>query len=197
MSTPRDDRKLREEFRRIKEHHLLALRRTASRVVLGSSVIRVFVPDTKPKLQDALDAIDVDALGSIRTQEQYREWFERFLSRLARVINKTNHNNPRVQPGYKWGHGTKILCLWVRDIVLNSRYFNDQQVERISPWLYAPIDSVVIRRLCETGLRPPFRAIKQIDSPEKFYEVQDALKFSADHAGVPRIWFDDNWGDRQ
>ena len=42
--------------------------------------------------------------------------------------------------GYKWGHATKILTLYIREFVLNSRYFTDAQVQAILPWLYVPID---------------------------------------------------------
>jgi len=43
----------------------------------------------------------------------------------------------------------------------------------------------------------PFKAIKEIDTTEKFYDVQELLGEAAAKVGVPRVWFDDNWGDRQ
>ena len=197
MSTSQTVGNLQDELIRIKANHGTAIRRTASRVVLGSSVIRVFEPGTKPKLQAALDRIDVDRLHGVRSQGAFKEWFARELGRVARVMKATNRRNSRVNPGYKWGHGTKVLCLWVRDIVLNSRYFPDATMELLSPWLYAPVDSVVIKRLRELGVRLPFRAIKEIDTARRFFAVQDTLAEAAKAAGVPRIWFDDNWGDRQ
>jgi len=42
-----------------------------------------------------------------------------------------------------------------------------------------------------------FSKIKEIDSRAKFYEAQKQLSSAADTAGIPRVWFDDNWGDRQ
>lgn len=38
--------------------------------------------------------------------------------------------------------------------------------------------------------------IKEIDSAEKFFGVQDSLGEAAKKARVPRIWFDDIWGMR-
>jgi hypothetical protein len=78
-----------------------------------------------------------------------------------------------------------------------SRYFTDADAARISPWLYSPIDRVVIDRLRKLHGLLPFRQIKGINTPEKFYLVQDLLGQAAAKVGVPRVWFDDNWGDRQ
>jgi hypothetical protein len=78
-----------------------------------------------------------------------------------------------------------------------SRYFTDAEAAVIVPWLYSPIDGVVIRRLGRLNGPLPFRKIKDIDEPEKFYRVQDLLGQAAAKVGVPRVWFDDNWGDRQ
>jgi hypothetical protein len=80
-----------------------------------------------------------------------------------------------------------------------SRYFTDADAARISPWLYSPIDRVVIDRLRKLHGPLPFRLqqIKDIDESEKFYLVQDLLGQAAAKVGVPRVWFDDNWGDRQ
>jgi len=54
-----------------------------------------------------------------------------------------------------------------------------------------------MRRLTKLGYPLRFSSIKGIDSPEKFYGVQDMLAQAAAEVGVFRIWFDDIWGDRQ
>lgn len=188
--------KLQQEYRRVGKLHWEAERHFFARVVLPSSVVRVFVPGTRPKLLKALVRTDIDPLGSVRSQEQYRLYFEGQLHRLAGVISNSNKGNSRVYPGHKWGHGTKILCLFLRDIVLHSHYFSDSVVDRLSNYLYTPLDNVVIRRLRKLGYRTPFRSIKEIDSSGKFYGVQNALGEAAWSIGVPRVWFDDNWGQR-
>ena len=60
-----------------------------------------------------------------------------------------------------------------------------------------PVDGVVIERLRELGARQPFTKINEIDTREKFYGVQEALASAALAHNIPRVWFDDNWGDRQ
>ncbi|MHB9075662.1 MAG: hypothetical protein ACYC6G_19325 [Desulfobaccales bacterium] len=185
------------EFERIKKDHKQALRRTGARVVLGSSVIRVFQTGTKERLLLLLSGIPVEEMPSINGQKEFRSWFEHWLDVLAQEIKKLNPDNSRIHPGYKWGHATKILTLYIREIVLNSRYFTDAQVQIVAPWLYIPIDNIAMQRLAKLGYPLPFKSIKEIDTPGKFYEVQDLLSQAADEVGVPRIWFDDNWGDRQ
>lgn len=86
--------------------------------------------------------------------------------------------------------------MYVRDLVLFSRYFTDADVERIAPWLYCPVDSVVMKRLRELGEKPGVYQISGIDTGERFRRIQDLLGDAAASAGVPRVWFDDNWGDR-
>jgi len=107
-----------------------------------------------------------------------------------------NRGNTRVYPGYKWGHSTKILCLFLRDIALHSHYFSDGKADRLSYYLYTPIDNIVIRELRRLGHAPAFRRIKEIDSSKKFYDVQDAIGEASSKIGVPRVWFDDIWAQR-
>jgi hypothetical protein len=184
------------EYRRIKKKHLGAMEERAARAATSSSVIRVYRPGTKEKLMLALEGVDIESLKKLSGQNAYKKWFEKELNRIADVIRKTNANNENIFPGYKWGHATKILCIYVRSLVLCSRYFSDAQKRHISPWLYAPIDRIVIKRLRLLGVPPPFKAIKEIDTPKKFYDVQNMLGNAAAQADVPRVWFDDAWTER-
>ena len=188
---------LDREFERIKLDHPKALKTTAARVVLGSSVIRVFEKGTKKKLMVVLARIKIDGLYKVRNQRQFKLWFEKELNKVAVAVRKANLANCRIYPGYKWGHSTKILTLYIREMVLKSRYFDDDQVKRIRNWLYIPIDSIAIKRLRELGEKLPFNNIKEIRTSKMFYGTQDVLDKAAVKANVPRIWFDDNWGDRQ
>lgn len=185
------------EFERLKRDHRKALCQRGARVVLGSSVTRVFDKGTKGHLLPLLSGIPVDEMPSLNGQDGFQVWFEHWLEILAREIKRLNHNNSRIHPGYKWGHATKILTLYIREIVLNSRYFTDAQVQAVAPWLYIPIDNIARQHLSKLGYPLPFKSIKEIDTPEKFYGVQDLLGQAAARVGVPRIWFDDIWGDRQ
>lgn len=186
------------EYERIDRGHSEALKWATARTVLGPSVIRVFAPGSIAELLPALVSVDVDALPGLANEIEFRVWYERELERVAEAIRSRNGpDNSRVYPGYKWGHATKLLTLYVNAMVLNTRCFLDSMVERIQSWLYVPIDSVVMGRLQKLGHRLPFNLINQIDSAEKFYAVQDLLGQAATAAGVSRVWFDDNWGDRR
>jgi hypothetical protein len=190
--------RLEKEFLRIKSAHRKALKNTASRSVLGPSVMRVYARGTRNALMPVLaEEIDIDALTAIRHQEAFSRWFDTQLGRVARAIRPLNSRNDRIAPGAKWGHASKILTLFVRDLVLRSRYFTDKDARKISRFLHAPIDSIVIKRLRKLRVHLPFSRIKDIDSRKKFYDVQESLASAARKAGIPRVWFDDNWGDRQ
>jgi len=94
-------------------------------------------------------------------------WFDIQLDRLARAIKPLNSRNHRIAPGEKWGHATKILTLFVRDLVLKSRYFHDKDAKRIPQFLHAPIDGIVIKRLRKLGVRLPFSKIKEHRYPKE------------------------------
>jgi hypothetical protein len=188
---------LNDEFRRIKGQHQEALKKTIARVVLGPSVMRVYAKGTRDALLPLLPTLDVDAITQFKSQEEFSEWFDGHVERIAKTIDRHNRRNTRIRPGLKWGHATKIMALYVRDLVLSSRYFSDTDAAKVSAFLYVPIDSVVIKRLRKLGVRQPFTKIKEIDMREKFYAVQETLASAALNHRIPRVWFDDNWGDRQ
>lgn len=192
------DQKLENEFIRIRDKHRKALLKISARAVLGPSVIRVFQKGTKLKLKPLLENINVDELLKIETQEDYQHWFEKHLAKVAEEIRIANPRNttPRIYPGYKWGHAAKVLNLFIREVVEFKRYFSDVKATRIRKWLYTPIDSLAIKELKRLDVNLPFSKIKEIDTQEKFYDVQSQLGRPASKVDVPRIWFDDIWGDR-
>jgi hypothetical protein len=50
-----------------------------------------------------------------------------------------------------------------------------------------------MKRMHDLGQQPGVFLISGIDSPRKFWHVQDTLGAAGARAGVPRVWFDDNW----
>lgn len=187
---------LADEYARIKRTHRDAVQVRAARVVLGASVLRVFAPNTKQDLFESLRAIPIFELRHIRTQRQFRTWFERQLRAVDRAIAKRNSHNDRIQPGAKWGHGTKVLTLFLREIVSHTRLFDDEEGARLELLLYVPLDSINIDRLRDIGAALPFSLIREIDTSRKFYGAQELLEREARRVGVPRVWFDDNWAVR-
>jgi hypothetical protein len=190
---------LDEEYRRIAAAHRAATRHFTARSCIPASVTRVFATGTKAALLPVLAKVPVDELPKLDGEAAFRAWFERQLGLVAATILRLNPPDirPGIHPGYKWGHASKVLALYLRDLVLYSRYFPDADAQRIASWLYCPIDSIVMKRLRELGEKPGVFLIAGIDSPKKFWHVQDTLGAAAARAGVPRVWFDDNWGDRE
>ena len=113
-----------------KKHHNAILERSAL-VILGSSVIRVFKTGTKKDVFKILKKLPVPELKSISNESQFQKWFNIQLNKIYSALKKKNQDNHSVQPGLKWGHATKILCLYLREVVLNSRYFSDKEIHRI------------------------------------------------------------------
>ena len=189
---------LEGEYRRLAAAHRAATRWFTARSCIPASVTRVFAAGTKADLVPLLARLPVDELPGLADEAAYRAWFTRQLDFVAATILRLNPPavRPGIHPGYRWGHATKVLALYVRDLVLFSRYYTDVEVEQIAPWLYCPVDSVVMKRLRELGERPGISQISGIDSPQRFWRIQDLLGAAAAAAGVPRVWFDDNWGDR-
>ena len=159
---------LNDEFRRIKAAHQEALKKTIARVVLGPSVMRVYAKGTRDALLPLLPKLDVDTITQFKSQEQFSAWFDEHVGRVAKIIDRHNPRNTRIRPGLKWGHATKIMALYVRDLVLSSRYFSDTDAAKVRAFLHVPVDSIVIGRLRELGVRQPFTRIKEIDTREKF-----------------------------
>jgi len=189
---------LEEEFKRIKENHRKAIIARVARVCFSGSTGRVFEGGTSTKIKKVLLNIDIDHLLNIKNQEQFKKWFETNLDSVFNAIpEKTSRSNTIGIGARRWGYATKILNLYLRDMVENCRYFTYEQAERVIKFLYVPFDRIVTGKLQDSGVPLPFSQINEIDTPDKFYSVQNLLEECAQKAGVPRVWFDDNWGDRK
>ena len=172
-----------------------SVRHWCARAATSSSVVRVFAKETKEDLLRVLLTIPVEAISQLSGRENFEEWFETQLERVARAIYKRNKTNVRVNPGLKWGHAAKVLALYLRDVVLHSRFLTDAEVARVAPWLFVPVDSKVMERLADLGVKLPFTQIRQIASKDAFYRVQNMLANNCD-PGIARVVFDDVWADR-
>jgi hypothetical protein len=189
---------LEAEFRRIASDHRAAILKMTARSALPASVTRVFEAHTKDALVELLLTVPIDDLVDMADEATFATWYERQLGRVSACVLRLNppELRPGIHPGYHWGHAAKVLALYVRDVVMYSRYFSDREVEQISPLLYCPVDGVVLERLRRVGVRLGVTQIREIATREKFRALQDVLKAAAAEAGVPPVWFDDVWGDR-
>ena len=191
MTNPALARELTLRHRQTRE----SIRHWCARAVTGPSVIRVFEKGTKDDLMPALLRVPIEQLPALPDRRAFEAWFEKQLEPVAKTLAKRNARRNSVQPGIKWGHAAKILAIYVRDIVLHSRYFEDEEVERLTPWLFVPVDSKVMERLADLGVELPFHKIKEIATRDHFYVVQNLLGANC-KSGVARVVFDDVWADR-
>ena len=157
--------RLVREFRRIKNNHRRAMKYWAAKATLTPSVIRVFSKKSREKILPHLVSINVSKLSGFQSQVQYDRWLMDRLSNLASLVRRLNPNNPTINPGYKWGHAAKVLNIYVREILLHSRYFDPVVVERVSKWLHVPIDGRNIHRLEGARLSASFRSDQTSQEP--------------------------------
>jgi hypothetical protein len=176
-------------------HTRESIRHWCARAVTGPSVIRVFEKGTKDDLMPMLLRVPIEQLPMLSDKTAFEAWFEKQLEPVAKTLAKRNGRRKSVQPGIKWGHAAKILAIYVRDVVLHSRYFEDEEVKRLTPWLFVPVDSKVMERLAHLGVQLPFNKIKEIATRDDFYLIQNLLSANC-KLGVPRVVFDDVWADR-
>lgn len=146
----------------------VSVRHWCARAATSSSVVRVFAQGTKVDLLRVLLGIPIENLPTLVDRKHFEEWFEKQLARVARTVSARNKTNKRINPGLKWGHSAKVLALYLRDVVLHSRYFSDAEVGRIVPWLFVPVDSKIMERLSDLGVELPFSRIRQIATKADF-----------------------------
>ena len=185
------------KFQRLDRRKKDAVVERTAKVVLGPSVVRVFKSKTSEDLFRALKSLDLDELRSCTTQERFDDFFFYALRKVDAAILEKNGNNSRVGDGHKWGHAAKVLCLYLRDLVLYTRYFDDEDALRLQNLLYMPVDSVVMKHLRACGVRITPQRIKEIDSEEQFRAIQTLFAEAARRAHVPKILFDDVWGENR
>jgi hypothetical protein len=188
--------KMIDEFERIKANHLDALRARSARAATGPSIIRVFAAGTVPGLRRVLLALPVDGLPDVVQAGRFEAWHEKQAERVARELRVYNAGNQRLAPGLKWGHATKVLNIYLRELVEHVRFYPDATAYELRTHLHVPIDGVLIDRMRELDVPVPSRTIKGIANREMYRTFQQTIKEAADTVGVPPVWFDDNWAER-
>lgn len=185
--------RLIEQFRQIKVRmEKTAVKRTAL-ITLGPSLIRVFEKKTKKDLRKALESVQIKKLRDIKNESDFKNFYVNNLNRIKKAVLKRNAKNKKLGNGLKWGHCTKVLSIFLREIVLRSRIFPDADVKRLEPFLYAPLDSKVLRRLRNCGLPKVPRRINELGTASQFWRLQESIKKAASPADLFAVNLDDIW----
>ena len=190
-----DSKKLIEKFRQIKKQRQrkdAAIKRTAL-VTLGASLIRVFKEKTKHDILDALISVPIEDLRKINNESEFRAFYKHQLNRIEKAVLRKNARNRTLGKGLKWGHCTKILSIFIREVVLRSRICSNKEVKRLVPFLYVPLDSKVLRKLRDCELSEVPRRIKDLSTAGQFWNLQELIGRAAKEAGTFAIYLDDVW----
>lgn len=169
-----------------------AVKRRICKIILGSSVIRVFKENTKTDLMNCLMQIDVKSLYLISSQKKYDAWHKKKITTVYNCLLKNNNRRFKKKEwdGLKWGHATKIFNLYIGHLMYYSPYFSDTKyVKRLYSYLHVPLDSKAFSVLKSAGIKPP-SSIKSINEFQ-YIEMQDILRKAASAYGMAPIIFDE------
>jgi hypothetical protein len=169
-----------------------AIKARVAKIILGSSVIRVFKGGSKISLTECLGKIDVDYLLKISSRKEYDAWHLAGINKIYSCLKKEPVNIDRLsKEGLKWGHSTKIFNLFIGHLVTMSPYFDKtEDYERIRFYLHVPLDSKAFEVLRDCGIKHVPKNIKQVT--QKDYKNIQALLFQASEMhNIPALHFDE------
>jgi len=168
-----------------------AIKRRMIKIVLSSSVIRVFKSGSKNELSKCLLKIDLNQLKNIKSQDQFDNWHSLNINNIYLSLRGEPENLERLgKEGLKWGHSAKIFNLFIGHIVMMSPYFTSQEIKDVKFYLHVPLDSKVFAQLKSCGVKSVPGKIKAVT--ENTYKViQETIRNSASTYNLPPIYFDD------
>lgn len=169
-----------------------AVKTRAIKIVLGSSVIRVFKKGSKKQLTVCLLDINVDDLGKIKSQEMYDKWHLVQINKIFSCLKKENANLVKLtEEGLKWGHSTKILNLFIGHLAMMSPYYsNARECYKVQFFLHVPLDSKVFEALRICKIEDVPKNIKSI-SAKSYKIIQITLRKAALEHKIPALYFDE------
>jgi len=162
------------------------------KVVLGSSVIKVFVEKTKPILAEKLKEVDVNAILNFQKQDEYDNWHDSETGKIYEALKSKADNIARINSneGLKYGHGTKILNLFVGHLVFYSQYFTREEVEKVKYFLHVPLDSKVFKVLKKCHIENVPEWIKDV-TRDVYKDIQEEIRDTARKFNLPPLFFDE------
>lgn len=172
------------------DNYKIAVKRRVCKIILGSSVIRVFEENTKTDLINCLTEIDVSGLYTITSQKVYDAWHSAQTNFVYNALSKKNKDRFEDLAGLKWGHATKIFNLYIGHLIFYSPYFAETKyIKRLYNYVHVPLDSKVFEVLRAAGMKAPER-IKNM-TKDQYYEIQDQFRKSAKQHSVPPLFIDE------
>jgi hypothetical protein len=162
-----------------------------AKIILGSSVIRVFVKGSKTTLLTCLSTMDLKPLQKIQTQKEFDNWHLRQVDIIYRLLKNKKNVKRLSTDGLKWGHSSKVINLFIGHLVFYSSYFNaSKRLEKLKFFLHVPLDKKVFDalRLCNIPHVPS--SIKLL-TKKIYYELQHVIYEEAHKNKLPALYFDE------
>lgn len=185
---------LSEVYSNLKEpfYYKNAIKARIAKIILGSSVIRVFKGGSKTSLKECLGKIDVDYLLKISSQKEYDTWHLGGINKVYACLKKEQVNIDRLsKEGLKWGHSTKIFNLFIGHLVTMSPYFDKtEDYERIRFYLHVPLDSKAFEVLRDCSIKNVPKNIKEVTQKD-YKNIQSILFHAASLHNTPALHFDE------
>lgn len=162
------------------------------KIILGSSVIRVFVKGTRDALLSCLDKIPAENVIYLQTQKEYDQWHYRQVKKVYTCLRQQRGNVSRIgnNAGLEYGHSTKIVNLFMGHLVFYSPYFKKKDIKTISSFLHVPLDKKVFDALRACNMQAVPRSIKKVDK-KTYYKIQGEIRESAKNYNLPPLYFDE------
>lgn len=170
------------------EYYKKCIKRRIIKIILGSSVIRVFKKGTKKDVVRTLEGINLDELKFILTSRNYDEWQRKQVNKLYTTLIKMNAN----LKGLKWGHACKIFNLYISHIIFYSQYFDDLKlINKIKYFIHAPIDSKVLKVLNNTKNFKSLPKSLSLMTEAYYVEIQAEVRMISNKYNCPPFYLDE------
>ena len=161
------------------------------KIILGNSVIRVFVKGTKVELIECFSNIPANQITAIQDQAEYDIWHFKQVQAVYKCLCSVRGNIGRLgHTGLLYGHATKLFNLFIGHLIFYSPYFNNNAVKKVKKFLHVPLDKKVFDALkvCSIENVPP--SIKEL-TEESYYNLQEVIRNAASAYNIPPLYFDE------
>jgi len=161
------------------------------KIILGNSVIRVFVKKTKIHLIACLLKIPVKEVTSIQSQEAYDKWHFKQVEKVYDCLCNVKGNIGRLgHTGLKYGHASKIFNIFIGHLIFYSPYFTATSVKKVKYFLHIPLDKKVFEALKACSIDAVPTSIKNV-TESSYYTLQTTIRNAAFPYRIPPLFFDE------
>ena len=162
------------------------------KIILASSIIRVFTAGSKPLIRECLNKMEVDIILELQNQGEYDLWLKHRLNKIYNSLAKDPKNVRKLtSEGLKWGHCAKIFNLFIGHLLYYSPYFKERKgIKTVQHFLHMPLDKKVFIALRSCSVSHVPKSIKSIDK-KSYQRIQGILREEGINHKIPPLYFDE------